>query len=206
MTRSPSLVVIRGNSGSGKSTVATEVRRRYGRGCALIEQDYLRRVVLREHGSNSSPVVAPGFITTMARTALEAGYHVVLEGILHTGQYGTPLRELIAGHAGRSSVFWMQVGFDETLRRHTGRPDMAHVTADMMRSWYNPLDLLGVDGEQVIAEESSLEDTVEAIWHDSGLVEAAALTPCPLVCRRCTQKRAPTAGSAGADIANGRRP
>jgi uridine kinase len=42
------LVVIRGNSGSGKSTVTRELRHRYGRGCALVEQDYLRRMVLRE--------------------------------------------------------------------------------------------------------------------------------------------------------------
>ena len=36
------LLVIRGNSGSGKSSVARQVRYRYGRGMAL-EQDYLRR-------------------------------------------------------------------------------------------------------------------------------------------------------------------
>jgi cytidylate kinase len=33
----PTLVLIRGNSGSGKTTTAREVRHRYGRGCALIE-------------------------------------------------------------------------------------------------------------------------------------------------------------------------
>jgi len=63
----PTLVIVRGNSGSGKSTVAAEVRRRYGRGCALIEQDYLRRIVLREHDSGSILAVAPGFIITMVR-------------------------------------------------------------------------------------------------------------------------------------------
>lgn len=36
-THSPLFLVIRGNSGSGKTTTAREVRRRYGRGCALIE-------------------------------------------------------------------------------------------------------------------------------------------------------------------------
>jgi predicted kinase len=205
METTPTLVIIRGNSGSGKSTVAIDVRRRYGRGCALVEQDYLRREVLREHGSNSVPTVAPRFITTMARTALNAGCHVVLEGILHTGQYGTPLRELIAGHPGPSSVFWMDVGFDETLRRHAGRRDMTHVTADMMHAWYSALDLLDAPGEQVIEQASSVEDTVAAILHDSGLAEAAALTPCPLVCRRCAQKREQDAASGGVDISNGRR-
>lgn len=193
----PTLVVIRGNSGSGKTTTARELRRRYGRGCALIEQDYVRRIVLREHGSSKTPTAAPGFIATMARAALGSGYHVVLEGSLHTGGYGTPLRELIAGHPGPSYTAWMDVSLDETLRRHAGRPELAHISAAMMRSWYTPLDLLGVPGEQVIDEASTLEDTVAAILHDSGLAEAAALTPCPLVCPRCAQKH--EASSAGKD-------
>jgi predicted kinase len=184
----PTLVILRGNSGSGKSTVAKKVRQRYGRGVALIEQDYLRREVLREHGSSSTPTVAPGFITTVTRAALEAGYHVVLEGILHTGQYGTPLYKLITGHPGPAHVFWMDVGFDETLRRHAGRPELAHVTAEMMRSWYTELDLLGVPGEQVIDEKASVDDAVSTILHDSGLAEAAALSPCPQLCRRCIEK------------------
>ncbi|GGK79411.1 AAA family ATPase [Mangrovihabitans endophyticus] len=195
--QAPTLVIIRGNSGSGKSTIAAAVRRRYGRGCALIEQDYLRRVVLREHGTNSTPTVAPGFITTMARAALGSGYHVVLEGILHTGQYGALLRELIAEHPGRSAVFWMDVSFDETVRRHAGRPGMAHISAETMASWFAADNLLGVDGEQRIAQDSTVEDSVAAVLHGSGLAEAAALTPCPRMCRRCAEKRlhADAAGS-----------
>lgn len=185
----PTLVCVRGNSGSGKSTVAAEVRRRYGRGCSLIEQDYLRRVVLREHGSDSTPTKAPAFVMTTARAALDAGYHVVLEGILHTGSYGAPLRKLIAEHPGPSFVFYLDVSFDETLRRHAGRVDLAHVTAQMMYGWYHPLDLLGVPGEQVIDEASTVEQSVSRILHASGLAETAALTPCPLVCPACARKR-----------------
>jgi predicted kinase len=184
----PTLVVIRGNSGSGKSTAAREVRARYGRGCALVEQDYLRRIVLREHGSSSTPLVAPGFITTVARAALASGYHVVLEGILDSRGYGPLLRELIAEHAGPVHVFWLQVSFEETMRRHAGRPDMSHVTEQMMRGWYTDRDLLGVPGEQIIGEESGFEETVTTILHAGGLNQVEALTPCPVLCPRCTQK------------------
>ena len=183
------LVIIRGNSGSGKTTTAREVRRRYGRGCSLIEQDYLRRVVLREHGSNRTPSVAPAFIATIARAALEQGYHVVLEGILHTRQYGEPLRRLIAEHPGPTSVFWMAVSFEETLRRHRRREEPISVGAEQMRAWYTPLDVLGVSGEQVIDESSDFENTVTTILHTSGLVHTAPLTPCPLLCPRCAQKQ-----------------
>ncbi|GIF13041.1 AAA family ATPase [Actinoplanes teichomyceticus] len=180
----PRLVVIRGNSGSGKTTIARAVRRRYGRGCALIEQDHLRRVILREHDSGPDPV-APRFITTTARAALESGYHVILEGILWTGRYGAAVRDLIAGHPGRSAVYYLDVSFDETVRRHLRRAEPIPVTAEQMRAWYHPLDLLGVPGEQVVPEASSQSETVDRILHESGLSEAAALTSCPVRCPRC---------------------
>ena len=47
-TSATRLIVLRGNSGSGKSTVAQAVRERYGRGCAPVEQGYPREIVLRE--------------------------------------------------------------------------------------------------------------------------------------------------------------
>ena len=186
---SPTLLIIRGNSASGKTTTAREVRRRYGRGAGLIELDYVRRVLLREHGSDGIPTVAPGYVTTMTRAALEAGYHVVLEGILHTGQYGEPLRRLIAEHPGPTAVFWMQVSFAETVRRHQQRAEPIRVTAQQMAGWYRELDLLGVPDERIIPEDSGFEQTVTTILHDSGLAEAAALTPCPVLCPRCAQKR-----------------
>lgn len=185
MTDEPTLVIIRGNSGSGKTTTAREVRRRYGRGCALLEQDYLRRTMLREHDSSSIGVVAPQFIVATARAALAVGYHVVLEGILHTERYGEGLRRLVDEHAGPSHVFYLEVSFDETVRRHQGRAEPIPVTASEMREWYAPRDLLGVPGEHVLAESVGFEEAVEAILHESGLAGAAALTPCPARCPRC---------------------
>nr|WP_245674308.1 AAA family ATPase [Actinoplanes rectilineatus] len=135
------LVVIRGNSGSGKTTNSREVRRRYGRGCALIEQDHLRRTVLREHRGNGSAAVAPGFIVGTARAALESGYHVVLEGILDSGAHGDLLRDLIARHEGPSAAFYFDIPFDETVRRHQTRAEPIPVTAETMRGWYLPHDM-----------------------------------------------------------------
>lgn len=181
----PTLVVIRGNSGSGKTTTARDVRHRYGRGCALIEQDYLRRIVLREHDSGRVAPLAPAFITTTARAALDLGYHVVLEGILHTGRYAAALGQLIGQHSGPSHVYYLDVPFDETVRRHQTRAEQVGFTAEHMRGWYTPHDLLGVPGERVIDQTSSFEQTVTTILHTSGLVSALSATPCPRRCPHC---------------------
>lgn len=74
------LVILRGNSGSGKSSTARELRARLGRGVAWVEQDYLRRTVLREKDAPGGANI--GLIDQTVRYALDCGYDVVLEGIL----------------------------------------------------------------------------------------------------------------------------
>ncbi|MFI7307601.1 AAA family ATPase [Micromonospora chalcea] len=182
------LVIIRGNSGSGKTTAARETRRRFGRGAALLEQDYLRRILLREHDSTHIHPVAPTFITTTARTALDLGYHVILEGILHTERYADALHHLIDTHPGPTAVFYLDVSYDETVRRHHNRAEPIPVTPDEMRRWYTHRDLLDVPGETVIPEDSTFDQTVTTILHGSGLATAAPLTPCPRRCRHCARK------------------
>ncbi|ADL47636.1 AAA family ATPase [Micromonospora aurantiaca (nom. illeg.)] len=184
----PTLVIIRGNSGSGKTTAARETRRRFGRGAALLEQDYLRRTLLREHDSAHIQPVAPTFITATARTALDLGYHVIVEGILHTERYATVLHHLIDWHPGPVAVFYLDVSFDETVRRHLNRDEPIPVTPDEMRRWYTHRDLLDVPGETVIGETSTVEQTVTTILHTSGLTTATPQTPCPQRCRHCARK------------------
>jgi hypothetical protein len=158
------LAVIRGNSGSGKSTTAQEVRRRVGRGVAWVEQDYLRRTLLREHDRPGQPNV--GLIDQTVRYALGSGYHVILEGILYTPHYGEMVRQLIADHAGQTGVYYFQVPFDETLRRHATKPLANVVTPEQLRNWYHPCDLLGVPGEQIIDGTSTLDDSANRIIND----------------------------------------
>ncbi|MBE8519287.1 kinase [Amycolatopsis sp. H6(2020)] len=155
------LVVLRGPSGAGKSTVATVVRARLGRGVALVQQDVLRRVILREHDVPGGLNIA--LIATVCRFSLDAGYHVILEGILSAARYGPTLRQLAAGHRGCTSFFYFDVPFEETVRRHGTRPQAGEFTAEDMRGWYGASGRLDVPGEQIIAATSSVEASVNRI-------------------------------------------
>jgi len=75
------LIVLRGNSGSGRSTVAKALREAYGRGVAWVSQDLIRRTILREKDQPGG--VNIGLIDQVTRYSLEHGYHVVLDGILY---------------------------------------------------------------------------------------------------------------------------
>jgi predicted kinase len=161
------LVVIRGNSGSGKSTIARRLQVGHGRGCAWVEQDHLRRILLRERDLPGG--LAPVLIGQTVRTALDHGYHVVLEGILHAGRYGPVLTDLCRDHRGRTAVFYLDVSLAETLRRHGTRPQRDHFGETDMRGWYTGRDLLGVADEHVVPETTGLDEAVALIAATAGL-------------------------------------
>ncbi|WP_369795004.1 AAA family ATPase [Kitasatospora sp. NRRL B-11411] len=164
------LVIVRGNSASGKSSVAAGLREAFGRGLAIVGQDVLRRVVLREHDRHGGANI--GLIDTTARYALDAGYHVVVEGILSAERYGDMLHRLSCDHAGVTRCYYLDVPFEETLRRHATKQDpqlLANVTERHLREWYRERDLLPGGIETVVGADSTLAATVELIMRDTGL-------------------------------------
>jgi predicted kinase len=166
-TEASKLIILRGNSASGKSTVAAEIRSRYGRWLAIVGQDNLRRVVLREHDQPNAANI--GLIDLTARYALDHGFHVIVEGILYTSHYGDMLTELTADHQGTTRLYYLHVPFEETLRRHATKPQATDYGEAEMSTWYRELDLLPDGNEHVITAEASVSDTVQLIMTDAGL-------------------------------------
>lgn len=161
------LILLRGNSASGKSSVAAELRARYGRGLALVSQDTLRRNVLRERDVAGGANI--GLIDTVARYALDHGYHVVVEGILYAAHYAPMLAALRQDHRGATHAYYLDVPFAETVRRHATKPQAAEYGEAELRDWYRPLDLLPGGTETVIPAASGLEETAERVLREAGL-------------------------------------
>jgi predicted kinase len=161
------LIVIRGNSASGKSAVAAEIRRRHGRGLAIVGQDNLRRQVLRERDVPGAANI--DLIDLTARFALDRGFHVIVEGILYADRYGAMLTALIADRAGAALAYYLDVPWAETLRRHASKPQATEYGEREMRAWYRERDLLPGGLEQVIPDGSALDETVRRIMAESGL-------------------------------------
>ncbi|MCX4481650.1 kinase [Streptomyces cellulosae] len=172
-TEETRLVVLRGNSASGKSSVAAGIRERFGRGLALVGQDNLRRIVLRERDRPGAANI--GLIDTVARYALEAGYHVVVEGILYADRYGDMLAQLRADHRGPTYGYYLHVPFAETVARHATKPIADEVGETQLREWYRELDLLPGAVETVIDASSTLTETVDRIMLDTGLAGLPAI-------------------------------
>ncbi|MGC4940995.1 AAA family ATPase [Kribbella sp. DT2] len=161
------LIVLRGPSGSGKTSTARQLRARLGRGTAIVEQDQIRRVLLWERDLPGNPSIE--LIGLNARYALDHGYDVIVEGIMSADRYGGMLRALTADHRGTTVHYFFDIPFEETVVRHATRSWAHNVSAEMMRGWYEPGDLLpGVD--QHVFDQYVEQDAVLArILTDLGL-------------------------------------
>jgi len=162
------LIIVRGPSGSGKSSVAKSVRQRHGRGIAVLGQDVIRRSLLWER-KDVPGGLAPDFIAHSAGFLLNAGWPVLVEGILSAASYGPALRELMTAHRGQTLVYFLRVEMAETFARHATRPEAEEFTITDMASWFEPDDRLDLPGEIVIPQSSSLADTVDRICRDARL-------------------------------------
>jgi predicted kinase len=165
------LVVLRGNSGAGKSSVAAALRAAYGRGVAWVSQDLIRRIILKEKDRPGAANI--GLIDQVARYSLDHGYHVVLDGIFYADRYEPMLADLNRDHRGVSRFYYLDVSIDETIRRHATRPQAAEFGPDDMREWHRSRDLLSLIRERVIPETSTLHETTSLILAETQLLLAS---------------------------------
>lgn len=168
------LIVLRGNSASGKSSVARELRGRFGRGIAIVGQDNLRRDVLRERDVPGAANI--GLIDLVARYALDHGMHVIVEGILYAAHYGDMLAALRADHRGASCFYYLDIPFEETMRRHATKGRDEYGRAEMT-GWYRERDFLPGGIEHVLTEHMPLDAIVTRVMADSGLAGPVAREP-----------------------------
>jgi hypothetical protein len=105
----------------------------------------------------------------VARYALDHGFHVIIDGILRAAAYGAMLEALYRDHPGISCFYYLDVPFEETMRRHATRPQATEFGRAEMSSWYLERDLLPGRIEHVIPAESSLDATVRQAMRDTGL-------------------------------------
>jgi hypothetical protein len=72
------------------------------------------------------------------------------------------LEELIAA-ADSAYVFYLDVSFAETLRRHATKSNAHEFGEREMREWFRDRDVLGIAGEEILAQELSASEAVARI-------------------------------------------
>ena len=172
---SSKLIIIRGNSGSGKTTVAKEVRGRLGDGLSdntmLVQQDILRRDILRERDMPAKKSIIE-LTELMVEFGRKQSRIVILDGIFSVKKYGTMLRNL-ASRFDEVYVYYFDLTFEETLVRHATKLNSQEYGEKEMREWWNEKDYLGMRDEKILYQDMSIDDIVSQIISDVGVTNFA---------------------------------
>ncbi|WP_099223921.1 AAA family ATPase [Listeria costaricensis] len=156
------IILIRGNSGSGKTTVARKLHSLLGEGNLLISQDVVRREMLNVPDKPDN--LAIGLIKMMIEYGKGNCEFVIIEGILAKSKYGDMLREVLV-NCDNVFTYYYDLTFEQTLIRHHTKcnPGFAEKT---MRSWFLEKDLLGIENEQSITNDVSVDGMIALIMAD----------------------------------------
>ena len=158
------LIILRGNSGCGKTSTARLLQRRLGYSTMLVSQDVVRREMLRVKDSESNPAIQ--LIYDLCMYGNNVGYTVILEGILSNKKYGAMLHQLLDDFRGEKLIYYFDISFEETVRRHSTKPNAHEFGVSEMRQWWKDQDVLGVPGEQRIGEQLAQAEIVDTIRRD----------------------------------------
>lgn len=157
------IIIIRGNSGSGKTTVARKLHKILGEGTLLISQDVVRRDMLKAHDRPNN--LAISLIERMVKFGIENCEFVILEGILANNKYGDMLRNTLNNTKSNVLLYYYDLPFEETVNRHNTK-DNTDFGKPELKSWYVANDYLGIKGEKLISQKVSLEEMINIILTD----------------------------------------
>ncbi|ETT83235.1 MULTISPECIES: kinase [Bacillus] len=158
------LIILRGNSASGKTTIAKELQEHFGHGTLLVSQDVVRRDMLKVHDTMGN--LSHDLLFEITKYGKGKCEFVILEGILNSGRYGDMLKELIHYFDDDAHTYYFDLSLEETIRRHNSREKRHEFGEDLLSKWYNPHDTIEVDKETIFTDDFIQKDIFHAILND----------------------------------------
>jgi len=160
------LIVLRGNSGSGKSSVAKAIQSQIEPHPVLIEHDVFRRHILKE--CEGPDIINDQLILHTFQFAFKHDRDVIIEGIMRISRYKWLFDQIIEMHPSENYFYYFDIPFEETLKRHETKLNV-DFGEEKMRQWYKENDTANYPGEVIIPTSNSLDDSVKQIILETGL-------------------------------------
>lgn len=161
------LILLRGNSGSGKTTLAKILQEKFGPNTMRLSHDMIRMEVLHVWGREGLLKSLPLMIQLL-KYGRQHSEVTILEGILPSDDY-RPLFEAAREEFGENIfAYYYDLPFEETLRRHSTKPNRNDFGEADMRRWWREKDFLDFIPETRFTEEISLEEAAEQIFREAG--------------------------------------
>lgn len=110
------LIILRGNSGSGKTTVAKELQKKFGYNTMLISQDEIRRNILWVKDGIDTKALP--LMIELLKYGYEHSDIVILEGIMYEEWYNPLFKVANELYGSNVYSYYFDIPFEETIRRH----------------------------------------------------------------------------------------
>ncbi|MBC1934961.1 kinase [Listeria grandensis] len=155
------LIILRGNSGSGKTTIAKKLQETLGDGTLLVSQDTVRRDML--HVRDRRGNLSINLIQNIASYGKNICPYVIVEGILGREIYQGMLQDLIQFFDNQADVYYFDLPFAETVKRHQTKDKAHEFGIEKLKAWWLINDKLGVENEIILTEKQSEEEIIMLI-------------------------------------------
>ena len=156
------LIILRGNSGSGKTTTAKELQKRFGRNTMLISQDIIRREMLNvKDGENTLALPLMKELLSYGNKHSEV---VILEGIMYADWYRSLFQLAVQLYNTEVYAYYFDLPFEETLKRHQTKPNCGDFGEEEMRRWWREKDFSNILNEVRITSDKDKESIVNEIY------------------------------------------
>ena len=156
------LSIIRGNSGSGKTTVAKELQNRFGRNTMLISQDMIRREVLKVNDGENMPA-----IFLMKELLKYGNIHskvIILDGIMYADWHNSLFQLAIELYDSKIHAYYFDLPFEEALTRHKTKAICHEFGEEEMRKWWREKGFSDILHEvSITSEERGVENIYNVV-------------------------------------------
>ena len=158
------LIIIRGNSGSGKTTIAKALQEKFGHNTMLISQDVVRRDILKVKDGKDTKAIP--LMKDLLKYGANNSDIVILEGILYSDWYSALFKIALEVFGECIYAYYFDIPFDETLQRHQTKPNKSDFGEEAMRRWWREKDFIGIIQEKTLLSNMDIKSTVEMISND----------------------------------------
>ena len=136
----PIFILIRGNSGSGKTVLANCLQNHFGyQRCLLLHEDLLRLDILHVKEKKTAPTAS--LIELMIEWGKQYYPVIILEGILPKRIYGTTLTKIIHEFGAGAFVYYLDISFAQTVKNNEEKE--SPFPLETLKKWWLEQDTLG---------------------------------------------------------------
>lgn len=157
----PKIIILRGNSGSGKTTISKRLQKKLGYGTLLISQDVVRREMLYIKDGEGTKAV--DLLIQLIMYGKENCSYIILEGILYSDWYRKIFETIKNEFGNEIYAYYFDIPFEETLIRHTTKCNSNEFGETEMKRWWREQDFIGIISEYVINKDMIENEIIDVI-------------------------------------------